>query len=50
MALDISQKMSTEARGLISGRYFEMSRDWPKAIQQYSWLWSSDGNIANHRR
>ena len=39
-ALDLSQKMSTEARGLISGRYFEMSREWPKAIQQYSSLWT----------
>ena len=39
-AQDLSQKMSTEARGLISGRYFEMSRDWSKAIQQYSSLWT----------
>jgi tetratricopeptide (TPR) repeat protein/TolB-like protein len=39
-ALDLAGKMSTESRGIISGRYFEMSRDWPKAIQQYSSLWT----------
>jgi len=39
-ALDLSTKLSTEARGLVSGRYFEMSRDWTKAIEQYSSLWT----------
>ena len=39
-ALDLSEKMSTEARGLISGRYYEMTRDWPKAMEQYSSLWT----------
>ncbi len=39
-ALDLSDKMSTEARGLISGHYYEMTRDWPKAIEQYSSLWT----------
>jgi eukaryotic-like serine/threonine-protein kinase len=39
-AFDLSDRMSTEARGLISGRYYEMTRDWPKAIEQYSSLWT----------
>jgi len=39
-ALDLTGKMSTESRGIISGRYFEMSRNWNKAIEQYSSLWT----------
>jgi tetratricopeptide (TPR) repeat protein/tRNA A-37 threonylcarbamoyl transferase component Bud32 len=39
-ALDLAAKMSTESRGIISGRYFEMSRDWNKAVEQYSSLWT----------
>jgi tetratricopeptide (TPR) repeat protein/tRNA A-37 threonylcarbamoyl transferase component Bud32/TolB-like protein len=39
-AFDLTGKMSTESRGIISGRYFEMSRDWNKAIEQYSSLWT----------
>ena len=39
-AFDLSAKMSTESRGIISGRYFEMTRDWNKAIEQYSSLWT----------
>ena len=39
-AFDLAGKMSTESRGIISGRYFEMSRDWNKAIEQYSSLWT----------
>ncbi len=43
-ALDLSQKMSREARGLISGRYFEMNREWAKAIEEYSSLRSIYGD------
>jgi eukaryotic-like serine/threonine-protein kinase len=39
-ALDASANLSSEARGLISARYFATSRDWPRAIQQYNLLWS----------
>lgn len=39
-AVALAGKMSAEARGIISGRYLEMSRDWPKAIEQYSSLWT----------
>jgi len=39
-AFDLAGKMSTESRGIISGRYFEMTRDWAKAIEQYSSLWT----------
>jgi serine/threonine protein kinase len=39
-AFDLAGKMSTESRGIISGRYFEMSRDWNKATEQYSSLWT----------
>jgi serine/threonine protein kinase/tetratricopeptide (TPR) repeat protein len=39
-ALGIASKLSTETRGLISGRYFEMTHDWSKAIQQYASLWT----------
>jgi eukaryotic-like serine/threonine-protein kinase len=37
-ALDLSSKLSAEARGLITGRYNEMIHDWPKAIQNYAEL------------
>jgi eukaryotic-like serine/threonine-protein kinase len=37
-ALDLSAKLSAEARGLITGRYSEMTHDWPKAIENYASL------------
>jgi eukaryotic-like serine/threonine-protein kinase len=43
-ALDLSSKMSTEGRGLVGGRYFEMTHDWNKAIQQYASLWTLFGD------
>ncbi len=39
-AVDVSGNLSTEARDLISARFSATSRDWPKAIQQYSQLWT----------
>jgi serine/threonine protein kinase/tetratricopeptide (TPR) repeat protein len=39
-ALGTSGKLSTESRGLINGRYSEMTQDWSKAIQQYASLWT----------
>jgi serine/threonine protein kinase/tetratricopeptide (TPR) repeat protein len=38
-ALDLSAKLSDEAKGLAAGRYFEAMHDWPKAMEQYSALW-----------
>jgi tetratricopeptide (TPR) repeat protein len=43
-ALDLSARLSPESRGLIAGRYYEMSRDWAKAIQQYASLWTLYGD------
>ncbi len=37
-AVDLSSRLSAEARGLIAGRYNEMSHDWPKAIENYASL------------
>jgi eukaryotic-like serine/threonine-protein kinase len=37
-ALDLSSKLSAEARGLITGRYNEMIHDWPKAMENYASL------------
>src|SRR5580698_10059603 len=39
-AVDVSGNLSAEARDLISARFSATSRDWPKAIQQYSQLWT----------
>ncbi|HEY2820304.1 MAG TPA: protein kinase [Candidatus Acidoferrum sp.] len=39
-AVDVSGKLSSEARDLISARFSATSRDWPKAIQQYAQLWT----------
>lgn len=37
-AMDHSSKLSAEARGVIAGRYSEMTHDWPKAIENYASL------------
>jgi eukaryotic-like serine/threonine-protein kinase len=39
-ALDLSTKLSADARGLIKARYYETTRDWDNAIQQYASLWT----------
>ncbi|MGA2813252.1 MAG: protein kinase [Candidatus Acidiferrum sp.] len=39
-ALDLSSTMSAESKGLVTGRYFETLHDWPKAMEQYSSLWT----------
>ena len=39
-ALDSAKGLSAEARARASGQYFAATRDWPKAIQQYSQLWA----------
>ncbi len=37
-ALDLSGKLSSEARALITARYNEMIHNWPKAIENYASL------------
>src|SRR5580704_3324778 len=39
-ALDAATGLSTEARARASGQYYSATRDWTKAIQQYSQLWT----------
>lgn len=39
-ALDLAGSLSREQHLLISARYFEMSRNWPKAIESYRALYS----------
>jgi serine/threonine protein kinase/tetratricopeptide (TPR) repeat protein len=39
-AVEVSGKLSRETRDLISARYSAISRDWPKATQQYAQLWT----------
>jgi serine/threonine protein kinase/tetratricopeptide (TPR) repeat protein len=39
-AVEASGKLSREARDLIAARFSAISRDWPKAIQQYAQLWT----------
>jgi serine/threonine protein kinase/tetratricopeptide (TPR) repeat protein len=39
-AVEVSGKLSRETRDLISARYSAMSRDWPKATQEYAQLWT----------
>jgi serine/threonine protein kinase len=39
-ALDLAGGLPTEDRDLVSARYYAASHDWPKAITQYSQLWS----------
>jgi serine/threonine protein kinase/tetratricopeptide (TPR) repeat protein len=43
-AMDLSAKLSPEGKGVAAGRYFEMTRDWDKAIQQYAQLWTLYGD------
>ncbi|HYK38457.1 MAG TPA: serine/threonine-protein kinase, partial [Candidatus Eremiobacteraceae bacterium] len=43
-AMDLSAKLSPEGKGLSSGRYFEMTRNWDKAIEQYAQLWTLYGD------
>jgi len=37
-AFDLSSDLPAEARGLITGRYYEMTHDWSKAIENYASL------------
>jgi tetratricopeptide (TPR) repeat protein len=37
-AFDLSAKLPAEARGLVVGRYYEMTYDWTKAMQNYASL------------
>lgn len=37
-ALDLSAKLPAEARGLVAGRYYEMTNNWAKAMQNYASL------------
>lgn len=37
-AFDLSATLPAEARGLITGRYYEMTHDWSKAIENYASL------------
>jgi serine/threonine protein kinase/tetratricopeptide (TPR) repeat protein len=39
-AFDLGAKLSSEERGLITGRYYEMLHDWTKAVENYSSLWT----------
>jgi tRNA A-37 threonylcarbamoyl transferase component Bud32 len=39
-ALDSAAGLSTETRARASGQYYAATRDWTKAIQQYSQLWA----------
>lgn len=39
-AFDLTSGLSSEARGLVTASYYEATHDWPKAIQEYSSLWS----------
>ncbi len=43
-ALDVSENMSAEAKELVAGRYYEAMHDWPKAMEQYSSLWTLDSD------
>ena len=43
-AMDLSAKLSPEGKGLVAGRYYEMTRDWDKATQQYAQLWTLYGD------
>jgi serine/threonine protein kinase/tetratricopeptide (TPR) repeat protein len=38
-AFDLSATLSREQRLAIEGRYYELQRDWPKAIEIYRTLW-----------
>ena len=39
-ALDLSQNMAAEGKGLVAGRYYEAMHDWTKAMEQYASLWA----------
>jgi tetratricopeptide (TPR) repeat protein len=39
-ALDADAGLSTEARNVVSARYFATTRDWQHAVQQYAQLWT----------
>ncbi len=43
-AMDLSGKLSPEGKGLATGRFYEMTRDWDKATQQYAQLWTLYGD------
>jgi serine/threonine protein kinase/tetratricopeptide (TPR) repeat protein len=43
-ALDLAENMSPEGKGLVAGRYYEAMHDWPKAMEQYSSLWTLSGD------
>ncbi len=39
-AVDTAHGLSAEAKSRASAQYYAVTRDWPKAIQQYSGLWA----------
>jgi eukaryotic-like serine/threonine-protein kinase len=39
-ALNLASNLSSEGQVLVTARYHEAAHDWPKAIEQYSSLWS----------
>ncbi|HWY44236.1 MAG TPA: protein kinase [Candidatus Sulfotelmatobacter sp.] len=43
-AFELVEKLSSEGKGLVTGRYYEMTRDWDKANQQYAQLWTLYGD------
>ncbi|HWZ96500.1 MAG TPA: protein kinase [Candidatus Dormibacteraeota bacterium] len=43
-AMDLAGKLSPEGKGLVTGRFYEMTRDWDKATQQYAQLWTLYGD------
>jgi serine/threonine protein kinase/tetratricopeptide (TPR) repeat protein len=43
-AFELADKLSPEGKGLVTGRYYEMTRDWDKANQQYAQLWTLYGD------
>jgi serine/threonine protein kinase/tetratricopeptide (TPR) repeat protein len=43
-AMALSAKLSPEGKGLVTGRFYEMTRDWDKATQQYAQLWTLYGD------
>jgi eukaryotic-like serine/threonine-protein kinase len=47
-AMDLSATLSAEGKGLVSGRYYETLHDWPKAMEQYSSLWTLYGDTPEY--
>jgi tetratricopeptide (TPR) repeat protein/TolB-like protein len=43
-AFDLSQRLSSEERLLVEGRYWETTHQWDKAVEIYRALWTSSQN------